>query len=52
MTDVLDFIDWSCVECLNQNPSHSLNNVLKQVGSTCTMLFHLHLLSITAGYPL
>ena len=31
MTDVLDFIDWSCVECLNQNPSHSLNNALKQV---------------------
>ena len=31
MTDVLDMIDWSCVECLNQNPSHSLNNALKQV---------------------
>ncbi len=31
MTDLLDMIDWSCVECLNQNPSHSLNNALKQV---------------------
>lgn len=38
MTDVLDFIDWSCVECLNQNPSHSLNNALKQV-IQCFMQF-------------
>ena len=52
MTDVLDFIDWSCVECLNQSPSHSLNNALKQVGDTCVILFPLHPLSSTAGYPL
>ena len=49
MTDVLDFIDWSCVECLNQNPSHSLNNALNQVGDTCVVLFPLHPLSSTAG---
>lgn len=29
--DLLDFIDWSGVECLNQNSSHSLSNALKQV---------------------
>ncbi|OMO96375.1 Thioredoxin [Corchorus olitorius] len=28
--DLLDFIDWSGVECLNQNSSHSLANALKQ----------------------
>nr|GMC80478.1 PITH domain-containing protein At3g04780 [Ipomoea batatas] len=28
--DLLDFIDWSGVECLNQNSSHSLSNALKQ----------------------
>lgn len=29
--DLLEFIDWSSVECLNQNSSHSLPNALKQV---------------------
>lgn len=29
--DLLDFIDWSGVECLNQSSSHSLPNALKQV---------------------
>lgn len=29
--DLLDFIDWSGVECLNQSTSHSLANALKQV---------------------
>lgn len=29
--DLLDFIDWSGVECLNQNSSHSISNALKQV---------------------
>ncbi|XP_019186034.1 PREDICTED: PITH domain-containing protein At3g04780 [Ipomoea nil] len=28
--DLLDFIDWSGVECLNQNSSHSISNALKQ----------------------
>ncbi|KAL1536032.1 PITH domain-containing protein [Salvia divinorum] len=28
--DLLEFIDWSGVECLNQNSSHSLPNALKQ----------------------
>ncbi|GMN25449.1 hypothetical protein TIFTF001_000931 [Ficus carica] len=28
--DLLDFIDWSGVECLNQSTSHSLANALKQ----------------------
>ncbi|KAH6794243.1 PITH domain protein [Perilla frutescens var. hirtella] len=28
--DLLEFIDWSSVECLNQNSSHSLPNALKQ----------------------
>ena len=29
--DLMEFIDWSSVECLNQNSSHSLPNALKQV---------------------
>ncbi|PPD91146.1 hypothetical protein GOBAR_DD11922 [Gossypium barbadense] len=28
--DLLDFIDWSGVECLNQSSGHSLSNALKQ----------------------
>ncbi|XP_009771079.1 PITH domain-containing protein At3g04780 [Nicotiana tabacum] len=28
--DLSDFIDWSGVECLNQNSSHSISNALKQ----------------------
>ncbi|KAI3860127.1 hypothetical protein MKX03_037086 [Papaver bracteatum] len=28
--DLLDFVDWSGVECLNQNTSHSVVNALKQ----------------------
>ncbi|XP_077245378.1 PITH domain protein (DUF1000) isoform X2 [Tasmannia lanceolata] len=28
--DLLDFVDWTGVECLNQNTSHSLVNALKQ----------------------
>ncbi|KAF4358532.1 hypothetical protein CsatB_028835 [Cannabis sativa] len=28
--DLVDFIDWSGVECLNQSTSHSLANALKQ----------------------
>ncbi|XP_039028215.1 PITH domain-containing protein At3g04780 isoform X1 [Hibiscus syriacus] len=28
--DLLDFIDWSGLECLNQSSSHSLSNALKQ----------------------
>ncbi|KAF7817843.1 PITH domain-containing protein [Senna tora] len=28
--DLLDFIDWSGVECLNQSSTHSLPNALKQ----------------------
>ncbi|XWS58329.1 hypothetical protein CRYUN_Cryun08bG0024600 [Craigia yunnanensis] len=28
--DLLDFIDWSGVECLNHSSSHSLSNALKQ----------------------
>lgn len=29
--DLVDFIDWSGVECLNQDPAHSIVNALKQV---------------------
>ncbi|GAB2287419.1 hypothetical protein Dimus_021796 [Dionaea muscipula] len=28
--DLLDFVDWSGVECLNQSSNHSLSNALKQ----------------------
>ncbi|XP_051144676.1 PITH domain-containing protein At3g04780 [Andrographis paniculata] len=28
--DLLDFVDWSGVECLNQSSSHSVANALKQ----------------------
>ncbi|GAB4855402.1 hypothetical protein Ancab_024025 [Ancistrocladus abbreviatus] len=28
--DLIDFVDWSGVECLNQSSSHSLSNALKQ----------------------
>ncbi|KAI5676695.1 hypothetical protein M9H77_07645 [Catharanthus roseus] len=28
--DLLDFVDWSSVECLNQSTTHSLPNALKQ----------------------
>ncbi|KAG5528567.1 hypothetical protein RHGRI_029299 [Rhododendron griersonianum] len=30
LADLLDFVDWSGVECLNQSTSHSLANALKQ----------------------
>ena len=30
--DLVDFIDWTGVECLNQDSSHSIVNALKQVG--------------------
>ncbi|KAL6560561.1 hypothetical protein OROGR_004120 [Orobanche gracilis] len=30
LVDLLDFVDWSGVECLNQSGSHSLPNALKQ----------------------
>ncbi|RRT41796.1 hypothetical protein B296_00056919 [Ensete ventricosum] len=29
--DLVDFVDWSGVECLNQTTSHPLANALKQV---------------------
>lgn len=29
--DLADFIDWTGVECLNQDSSHSITNALKQV---------------------
>ncbi|KAI5587553.1 hypothetical protein BDE02_05G041000 [Populus trichocarpa] len=31
--DLLDFIDFSGVECLNQSTSHSLSNAIKQGGN-------------------
>ena len=31
--DMLDFVDWSCVECLNAQQSHGLANALKQACS-------------------
>jgi len=37
--DLLDFIDWSGVECLNQSSSHSLPNALKQV--CYSLMFHI-----------
>jgi hypothetical protein len=33
--DLIDFIDWTGVECLNQDSSHSIVNALKQVGVAC-----------------
>ena len=30
-SDLLDYIDWSCVECLNAHQGHGLANALKQV---------------------
>jgi hypothetical protein len=29
--DLVDFIDWTGVECLNQDPAHPIANALKQV---------------------
>ncbi|KAM3352480.1 hypothetical protein ACQJBY_023998 [Aegilops geniculata] len=29
--DLVDFIDWNGVECLNQDPAHGIANALKQV---------------------
>lgn len=29
--DLVDFIDWTGVECLNQDSSHNIANALKQV---------------------
>jgi hypothetical protein len=29
--DLVDFIDWTGVECLNQDSSHNIANVLKHV---------------------
>ncbi|CAN6286539.1 unnamed protein product [Urochloa humidicola] len=29
--DLVDFIDWTGVECLNQDSSHSITNALKQI---------------------
>lgn len=31
--DLNELIDWSAVECLNQKPSHRIDNALKQVGT-------------------
>lgn len=28
--DLMEFIDYSCLECLNQNPSHTVANAIKQ----------------------
>ena len=33
--DLLDYVDWSCVECLNADPAHGLANVLKQASVCC-----------------
>lgn len=30
MADLNELIDWSAVECLNQQPDHSIQNALKQ----------------------
>lgn len=56
--DLLDFIDWSGVECLNQSTSHSLVNALKQVFYSISgfLLSLLHLVSVfdldnVLGYP-
>ena len=32
MADLNEAIDWSAVECLNQQPGHTIQNALKQVG--------------------
>ncbi|KAF9605070.1 hypothetical protein IFM89_013740 [Coptis chinensis] len=39
--DLLDFIDWTGVECLNQKPNHSIVNALKQIlsGAMTVKLF-------------
>jgi len=31
MTDLLDTIDWSSLECLNAKPDKGIENALKQV---------------------
>ena len=36
--DLLEFIDWSSVECLNQQPEHSVQNALKQVAASAAFL--------------
>lgn len=35
--DLLEYIDFRSVECLNQQPAHPISNALKQVrpGMTC-----------------
>ncbi|XP_021891240.1 PITH domain-containing protein At3g04780 [Carica papaya] len=47
--DLLDFIDWSGVECLNQSSSHSLANALKQVISNKFMISCQIFLSVLFG---
>uniref|UniRef100_A0A804M5H2 PITH domain-containing protein n=1 Tax=Zea mays TaxID=4577 RepID=A0A804M5H2_MAIZE len=37
--DLIDFIDWTGVECLNQDSSHSIVNALKQVVKLHSALF-------------
>lgn len=37
--DLLEFIDWSSVECLNQNSAHALPNALKQVSHLSELYF-------------
>lgn len=37
--DLLEFIDWSSVECLNQNSAHALPNALKQVSPLSELYF-------------
>ncbi|MCD7466376.1 hypothetical protein HAX54_003000 [Datura stramonium] len=41
--DLLDFIDWSGVECLNQSGSHTISNALKQVKKNFCILSKLGL---------
>ena len=36
--DLLEYIDFKSVECLNQQPAHPIGNALKQVSSVAKQL--------------
>ena len=35
--DLLEYIDFRSVECLNQQPAHAIGNALKQVRAKCEL---------------
>ncbi|KAK3011785.1 hypothetical protein RJ639_011773 [Escallonia herrerae] len=46
VVDLLDFIDWTGVECLNQSPTNSFPNALKQAYTSKQVLFKPHYISL------